>query len=279
MTSLRVMGRRSAGSVIVAATSVPPVGRLVRNFDERRRSAWAGRLAFDAAASRSVWLFSQMKSGSTLACNLVAFYRSLQLGIELDFDSIEAAGVIRLTGKNGTRALTSMFDAGADIGSRRYLIHTHSLPGESATDRILPSRIFLQTREPFDYCVSAYHYNFRNRRSKQSVAMADALKAVADEYATVHLKQQEIQSLRPDSIVLRYEDLVEDTPSCLVSLLTATGDEIDSAHVTEAVRLTSPEHLADFEAERGRALGRRCELHSSTLHPLWQGRGGSRCPL
>lgn len=236
------------------ALSTPPLWQVVHSFDERRRETWRSQIVFEALASRSTWLFSQMKSGSTLACNLIAFYRSIQRDIALDFDSIANAGVIRLTGRNGIQSLEQGLASIARLGNAMIALQSHLLPSGVSSASTLPDQVVIQTRDPFDYCVSAYHYNIRNRVTTQHVDMDKGLKRVAHDFARIHHVQTKVLSLRPNALIFRYEDLVKNPSAGLTSLLKMTGDKIDEDVIDRATEMVTPDKITQFERTKGRAI-------------------------
>lgn len=140
---------------------------------------------------------------------------------------------------------------------------------EEMLSRFEGKKVVLLLRDPRDIAVSLYfHFTKRSTRQERlsySVPNDIANKSLFDfvmdpdlglariiEFEEFWRKEIEF---RPESIVLHYEDLKEDTKKCLALMMELIGTEVSAKEIADAVAFSSLENMKRMEARRSFAAG------------------------
>jgi hypothetical protein len=203
-------------------------------------------------AKNNIWLFSQPKSGTTFLCNTVAFYNAACAGITHDdFDDLPRFGVLR----SGRARHVIESDRIADaleflrrFSPKRLLVHSHQLlEGCQGT-------VILQSRNPYDFCVSAFHFRYKNRQNREHITVMEALPSLIDGFAAVWSAQKRILATNPEALVVYYEDLVGNPKDTLGRLIEHIYDEFDDRALSQALALTAAENVKRWERKQQRPI-------------------------
>lgn len=202
-----------------------------------------------AYADSNVWLFSQMKTGTTLICNVLAFYNELRFSLDnVSFNYIYKAGIGRGEIDVNKEALAS-FIKFSSLDGAKVIVHTHDdLPNVSAP-------LFIATtRDPLDYAVSGYHYLYKNRVNSRSVHRHVAVRELAEKFCDVWWKQSFAAKRAKNYMFVSYEDLLLDKEAAIGAIISEIYGELCIESLKKAIDLASVEKLKEFESDAGYAI-------------------------
>lgn len=200
-----------------------------------------------AMINDSHWIFTQMKSGTTFFCNTLAFYNALRLGhSDPSFDDISSFGMVR----NPHEYPKEIYGAVQFVRQtgKPWVVQTHQ--GVKAS----PEFLVLITRSVFDYCVSSYHFHYKNRAGKESAKVDRVLREILERYISCFRAQANAKAMATRSATIRYEDLMRDPVAIFTDLLPKLYSDSDVALVPEAIRLAGVDRLKAHEARTGQAV-------------------------
>lgn len=201
-----------------------------------------------AWASSNVWFFSQPKTGTTLICNVIAFYNSLKYDLEsIDFDNIAKAGVGRKEIGNIERSLSD-FVKFKTSSSSPVVVHTHS-----DLENVCSPKFFATTRNPLDFAVSAYFFWYKNRKVRADISFDLLVENLAHRFSKIHLSQLEAARRSKSYLFVSYEELILDQERVLENVIELIHGEVDSRLLERSIDMANPESLAKFEKKSGHA--------------------------
>lgn len=192
-------------------------------------------------------LFSLMKSGTTMVCHAIGFYKALSLGrLDDDFGHMAELGIIRVPSvEDGLRDV--QINAAARISQDR-IIQTHR---EQISDSDLEEcrSISLLRRNLFDYCVSSYNFHYLNRVSKTEISLEQALPEMVERYMRVTLAQDRILSEWPNAKLYHYEDLMADPELVLREILKDMFGSVREDWLIQALQKSAEDRLTEHETK------------------------------
>jgi|GEM_PF-5583300 len=196
----------------------------------------------------NAWLFSQMKSGTTLLCNTLAFYNAVVFRIpEVSFDSVAKAGILRGSDDYGSLLL----DIQRFIlkSQAKFLVHTHDyLPG------CRTPLLIITTRNPYDYAVSSYYFHYKNRLGLENMSVEKAIPKIIKRFVATYHQQIEAVRHADNFVALSYEYIVQETYEACAMCIAKLYGTVDGKALNEALYRSSVESLSNFETEKGHAM-------------------------
>ncbi len=230
-------------SIVRNVLAYAPVDRRLRQYFIETRSDEL----LSALINDNYWVFSQMKSGTTFLCNSLAFYNALKMGRnDPGFDETAVYGVAR-NPHEYPREIHGVAQYSRQTG-RPWTVQTHCfVPAR-------PSCLIIVTRHVFDYCVSSYHFHYKNRSGREAAWVDGALRDIVDRYIACHHGQSRAREAASESIVCSYEDLMTRPVETLSTVLSKIDIDCDPSLMPEAIRLAGVDRLKQHEAEIGHAV-------------------------
>ena len=199
-------------------------------------------------ANGEIWLFSQMKTGTTFLCNVLAFYNANINGLHnIHFGNIENAGIGRGSGIYSS-TLSGLMKFRRDHRAH-ILIHTHNYLPNCA-----PEFLVCTTRNPMDYAVSYYYFHYINRKNINNMVIDDVLPKIINNFIKTYKMQSEAAKKCEKVIKIRYEELMTDTSNTISNLIRQIYTVNDESAIQKAIKHASPENLKRFEREQGQAI-------------------------
>jgi hypothetical protein len=158
-----------------------------------------------------VWLASYPRSGNTLLrIMLNRFFGVSTFSLYDDDDDIGAdQDLAKLVGHRSHRMAGSDFVASARMGADQFFIKTHGKPVDTA------KAIYL-IRDGRAAIVSHYHY--RRAIAKENVSLAQVVKGQVWGGGWSDNIDAWVFTGRPNTLVIRFEDLISDEAGCLEKL-------------------------------------------------------------
>ncbi|WP_109314091.1 sulfotransferase domain-containing protein [Pseudovibrio ascidiaceicola] len=207
----------------------------------------------DFLAEENVMIHTQMKSGTTFFCHVLGFYCAKRQGDEnASFESLAKNGVFRRIG-NGRQLLRDGFLFKQKFPEQPMFLHSHE-PHIAGYDVARYKKVVLLTRNPFDYCVSSYHFHFRNRAHTAELQFEDVVAKILRNYINCHHAQQKISRLSKNHSIVSYEDLMEKTYEIFEKIFIDFFDDININWLEESIEKASPENVTKHEEQRGEAI-------------------------
>ena len=200
-------------------------------------------------ASGNTWLFSLNKSGTTFLCHVLAFYYARQLERDdITFGNIGSVGVLRWSRDMDVETyIASAIAFRSTTGLPLVVVTPHDIRASYATAVLL-------TRNPFDYCVSAYHYRYVRRTGQSEISMDRAIPDLVATWATTELAQTRLIASDPEQAKrVRYEDLVTEPEREIAAILRFVGAEVSEANLRRAIAEAGTDRLRAYEIRTGRA--------------------------
>ncbi len=201
-----------------------------------------------ALIENNVWIFSQMKAGTTFVCNSLAFYnaeRSQHSGY--DFDDLSKWGVFR-NPKFEVSEVANGLRFKERFGGAPWFVQTH------VSVRSNPFVLVLITRNVLDYCVSSYFFHFKNRLRKSDVTVDTALPKIVDRFIDTNEKQAQAIEACENVVVTSYEDLMNNKYAELGNIVQRVYGYVDERALKVAISESEPDKVRAFEKARGSAI-------------------------
>lgn len=208
------------------------------------------QFAFASLIPDNVWIFSLPKSGVSLICNVIAFYNAERNGFSgYDFASLSRLGVIRCAGRReGSFADALSFCR--NFPKTRLVVHTHK-----RIDFASPSAIFLVRRDPYDFCVSGYHFFYENRSRKKRLSIDAAIPLLVRRYSAIYRMQNDIARQSENCHLIMYEQLMSDQYKTLARIVEHLHDEeVDGNALNQAIQSASITNVKKYESVQGSAI-------------------------
>ena len=200
-------------------------------------------------ASGNTWLFSLNKSGTTFLCHVLAFYYARQLGRnDITFDNIGSVGVLRWSRNMDVKTyIASAIAFRSSTNLPLVVVTPHNIRASYLTAVLL-------TRNPFDYCVSSYHYRYVRRRHQRQVSMDHAIPDIIAKWVTTEVDQTRLLEADPEHVKrVRYENLVTEPEREIAGILRFIGTEVSEASLRIAIAEAGKNRLREHEIKTGRA--------------------------
>jgi len=198
----------------------------------------------------NIWLYTQMKSGTTVLCNTLAFYNAKLLGEkDYDFDSIEKQGVYRIV--SSYLSFSNYISYVKKYEKGKVFLQTHEYY-DSEYDKAI-----LLTRNPYDYFVSSYHFHYKNRASKKkkSISVEKAIPVIIQKYSMTHKMQNKVYKDNPLKCkMVSYEDLMCDKFSVIKDIILFVYDDCYDNILMESLQESDADQLIKYEKKVGQAI-------------------------
>jgi len=221
-----------------------PLYESSESRDEMLAMTQANSVVREALAENNIWLFSQVKSGTTFLCNTLAFYNAACAGIEHnDFDDLVRFGVLRAGRKGHVIEKDRIYDAIEFMRKydKKLLVHSHNLLS------VKHSECILLTRNPFDYCVSSYFYHYKNRDHSAHLSKQKVIPLLINKYALCYHNQKIVADMKKDAYKLTYEDLTTRPLIYVSELIKKIYGKVELDRLKKALELTSVDNLRKWE--------------------------------
>jgi hypothetical protein len=210
----------------------------------------SSQIVRSALAENNIWLFSQMKSGTTFFCNAIAFYNAACDGIEHDdFDDLARYGVLR-AGRSGHVVEKNRISEAVQFirngKSKKLLVHSHN--DLSVNDCLY----VLLTRNPFDICVSSYFYHYKYRNI--NISFEEAVRKILKSYQSTYRAQQKILEQKDQTLAINYESLVENPKKVISEFIFKAYGFVDHESLEKALDLTTVEKVKAWEERAKKPL-------------------------
>ncbi|UCH24389.1 MAG: sulfotransferase [Trueperaceae bacterium] len=200
-------------------------------------------------ASGNTWLFSLNKSGTTFLCHVLAFYYARLLSrSDITFDTIRSVGILRWSRDMDVETYIASAIAFRSSTSLPLVVVTpHNIRASYRTAVLL-------TRNPFDYCVSSYHYRYVRRRHQNQVSLDEAIPDIIAKWVATEIDQTRLLEADPEHVKrVRYEDLVTEPEREIAGILRFMGVEGSEADLRIAIAEAGKDRLREHEIQTGRA--------------------------
>jgi len=206
------------------------------------------------------WLFSQMKSGTTFLCNVIASYNSLILNGEIDQQKIAEQkisdlGVLRIP---NTDLLNLVYLRQKFYEKHKYptLIQTH-YPFNFTLKNNVPKKTIILYRNPFDFTASYYFYFYKNTTDLSHLTINEVIQDTLEHYKKFYFQQKNILDLNKNCLVVSYENLITNKEITLKKIAEFYLDKsINSNYLIQAIESNSVENTKFMEEKFGRMLNK-----------------------
>lgn len=198
-------------------------------------------------ADRNGLIFSQIKSGTTYLCHILAFYNALRSGENCDFDEIARHGVLRTPILDGKKLCDIVAFKSSNPGYMHF-VQTHYMLDTA------PGLQVLLTRNVLDYCVSALHWKYWSRPTRKTVNVEVALDTIVNRYIQTNRWQGACLRRSDNNIVVDYDDLVQAPYEQSSKIIQSAFGLVDTDLLRQAIKCSQPDRLVAFEKNKGRPV-------------------------
>lgn len=112
----------------------------------------------------------------------------------------------------------------------------------------------LLTRDPYDYCLSTYHYRYARRRGRSGVTLDRAIPDIVATWAATEIAQRRLLEADPERVRrVRYEELIAEPERTIGEVVRFIGVDILEGDLRAAIDDAGADRLRDHEIRTGRA--------------------------